>query len=203
MWLWFFQYWIITFVFMNNGDLVIRNRDGYNSDNIQNPITIVLDRLRSAFNVGNIFRIAEMCAAEQVITCGYTATPPHPKLSKTAVGTEEIIPSSHYETSLEAIQSLRKEGFQIIGIETVEGAPDIWDVELDFPVAFIFGNEALGIQHETLEACDVIAQLPSFGWKNSLNVANCAAVVVYQAIQHLQQLKKNSTDFTEELEEKK
>jgi len=200
--LWFFQRCVITFIFMNNGDLIIRNRDGYNSNDSQNPITLVLDRLRSAFNVGNIFRIAEVCAAEQVITCGYTATPPHPKITKTAVGTDEIIPSTHFETSLEAVRSLRKNGYQIIGIETVEGAPDIWNVEMNFPVAFVFGNEALGIQRETLESCDVIAQLPAFGWKNSLNVANCAAVVVYEAIQQLQKSNKTSVDLPNECEEK-
>ncbi len=68
----------------------------------------------------------------------------------------------------------------------MEDAPDIWDVELQFPVAFVFGNEALGMEKETLHSCDVIAKLPAYGWKNSLNVANCAAVVVYHAIRQLQ-----------------
>jgi len=72
-----------------------------------------------------------------------------------------------------------------VGIETVEGAPNIWETEYPFPVAFIFGNEALGVEQETLLACDQLAKLPAYGKKNSLNVANCASVVVYDAIARL------------------
>ena len=169
----------------NQEKIIIHNQDRDEPRGITHPIVIVLDRLRSAFNVGNIFRIADVCAAEKVITCGYTATPPHPKLEKTALGAEEFVESEHYETSLEAVQVLKNDGYQVIGIETVEGAPDIWDVEFDFPVAFVFGNEALGVERKTLEACDVIAKLPAFGRKNSLNVANCASAVVYRAIEQL------------------
>lgn len=168
---------------MSKEDIVIHNQDREEPRGITHPIVIVLDRLRSAFNVGNIFRIADVCAAEKVITCGYTASPPHPKLEKTALGAEEFVENEHFETSLEAVVHLKAQGYQVIGIETVEGAPDIWDVELDFPVAFVFGNEALGVERETLEACDLIAKLPAFGRKNSLNVANCASTVLYRAIE--------------------
>lgn len=168
-------------------DLVIRDRDGGNGKKVEHPIVIILDRLRSAYNVGNIFRLAEVCGVEQIATCGYTAHPPHPKITKTALGTEELVPNNHFESSLKAVDFYRNKGYQIIGIETVEDAPDIWDVPLQFPVAFVFGNEALGVDKNTLLACDVIAKLPAFGWKNSLNVANCATVVVYQAIRQLQE----------------
>jgi tRNA G18 (ribose-2'-O)-methylase SpoU len=167
-------------------EIIIHNQDKTEPTDIQHPIVIVLDKLRSAFNVGNIFRLADSCAAERVVTCGYTATPPHPKLTKTALGAEEFIDSTHYNTSLEAVRALKSEGYQVVGIETVEGAPRIWDVTFDFPVAFVFGNEALGVEKDTLEECDLIARLPAFGQKNSLNVANCASVVIYQAIQQLE-----------------
>jgi len=170
---------------MSKENIVIQNQDREEPRGITHPIVIVLDRLRSAFNVGNIFRIADVCAVEKVITCGYTASPPHPKLEKTALGAEEFVESEHYETSLEAVQALKKQGYQIVGIETVEGAPNIWDVEFRFPVVFVFGNEALGVERETLEVCDVIAKLPAFGRKNSLNVANCASTVLYEAIEQL------------------
>ncbi len=181
---------------MKRPDMVILNRDGTNIQDFEHPITIVLDRLRSAFNVGNIFRLADVCAVKQILTCGYTATPPHPKLSKTALGTEEKVQSIHFDSSLEAVQHLRESGYQTIGIETVAGAPDIWDIEFHFPVAFVFGNEALGMEKETLQSCDIIARLPAYGWKNSLNVANCAAVVVYQAIRQLKK-QQNTSDGEE------
>lgn len=166
-------------------DIIIQNRDREEPRVSSHPIVVVLDRLRSAFNVGNIFRLADTCAAERIITCGYTATPPHPKLTKTALGAEEFISSSHYETSLEAVRDLKAEGYQIVGIETVKDVPPIWEIEFDFPVAFVFGNEALGVEEETLRECDVLARLPSYGRKNSLNVANCASVVLYQALHQL------------------
>jgi len=168
-------------------DFIIHDKDGDNGREAEHPIVIVLDRLRSAYNVGNIFRLAEVCAVEQVVTCGYTAHPPHPKLAKTALGTEERVPNVHFATTLDAVTDLRDKGYQIIGIETVENVPPVWEVSLEFPVAFVFGNEALGIEKETLQVCDVIAQLPAFGWKNSLNVANCAAAVVYQAIRQFRE----------------
>jgi len=170
---------------MKNDEIKIENQDRENPPDITHPIVIVLDRLRSAFNVGNIFRVADTCAVEQIITCGYTATPPHPKLTKTALGAEEFVDSLHCDSSLEALRNLKKRGYQTVGIETVEDAPSVWEITFNFPVALVFGNEALGIEEDTLEQCDLIARLPAFGHKNSLNVANCAAVVVYQAIQQL------------------
>ena len=135
--------------------------------------------------MGNIFRLAENCAVERIITCGYTATPPHPKLVKTARGCDELVPFSHVEASLDAVRSLKDSGHQVVGVETAQGALDIWRVTFEFPVALVFGNEALGISKETLERCDVLAKLPVFGRKNSLNVSNCAAAVLYSVIQQI------------------
>ena len=149
------------------------------------PIVLVLDNLRSAYNVGNIFRLAEVCRIKQIITCGYTATPPHSKLKKTARGCDELVSYRHINTSMEAANVLKEEGFQTIAIETIKNASYIWDITFQFPTAFILGNEALGISQHTIEYCDIFARLPVFGYKNSLNVSNCAAVVLYTAIQQL------------------
>ncbi len=149
------------------------------------PIILILDNLRSAYNVGNIFRLADVCQVEEVITCGYTVTPPHPKLVKTARGCDKLVNHRHFETGLDAIISLKKSNYQIIAIETITNALPIWDIPIHFPIAFVFGNEALGISKSTLEQCDIFACLPVFGYKNSLNVANCAAVVTYNAIRRI------------------
>lgn len=149
------------------------------------PIVVVLDRLRSAYNVGNIFRLAEICRIERIITCGYTATPPHQKLAKTARGCDELVPCEHRPDALTAIQELRQAGYQTVAIETVEAAPSLWESRWQTPVAFVFGNEALGIEEEALKACDSVTQLPVYGQKNSLNVGNCAAVVLFHAVQRL------------------
>lgn len=174
-------------------EIEIINQDREKPSSVTHPIVVVLDRLRSAYNVGNIFRLADTCGAERIITCGYTATPPHKKISKTALGSEKFVDVDHFETSLEAVRHLKQEGYFLVGIETVAGAPNLWDVDLQFPVAFVLGNEALGIDKNTLAVCDSIARLPVYGIKNSLNVANCAAVVLYNAIRQYNTQKNSNS----------
>ena len=153
--------------------------------NSTHPITLILDNLRSAYNVGNIFRLAEVCRVESIITCGYTASPPHPKLRKTARGCDECVSFTRLESSFDAAKKIKQNGYQVIAVDTFENGENIWDVEFKFPVGFVFGNEANGISKNTLEYCDIYAKIPVFGYKNSMNVSNCAAVVVYTAIQNL------------------
>ena len=146
------------------------------------PVVLVLDRLRSAYNVGNLFRLAEAVQAERLVACGYTACPPHPKLVKTARGCDLLVPCEHQESAAEAVQKLRREGYAVYVVETVAGARAVWDVPLRFPAAFVFGNEALGVTPAALGGGDAVVALPCFGVKNSINVANCAAVVLYEAV---------------------
>ena len=158
------------------------------------PTVAVLDNLRSAFNVGNIFRLAETTRIESVMLCGYTATPPHPKLAKTARGCDNCVPFQHVDDTVECLNELRSKGYKIYGVETVAGAQSVWDVSFRFPAAFVFGNEALGISPAALALCDAFIKLPCFGTKNSINVGNCAAVVLYAAVQqwYPQQEKPNA-----------
>ena len=144
------------------------------------PVMIVLDNLRSAYNVGNIFRAAEATRAAGIVTCGYTATPPHVKLQKTARGCDELVPCEHFESTAEAIVSLRSRGMKVYAVETVENSRMYWDAPMDFPCAFVLGNEALGINQNALELCDGFISLPALGRKNSINVGNCAAVILFE-----------------------
>ncbi len=149
----------------------------------KHDITIVLDRLRSAHNTGNIFRIAEAIGAREIIGCGYTPLPPHPKLEKTAMGTDLMVPSRHCGTSLEAVRMLRKEGCRmILAADYLPGCRAAWETDYEFPLALVFGNEALGILPETLAECDGTVALPMFGEKSSINVGNAAAAIVYAVI---------------------
>lgn len=144
------------------------------------PVIIVLDNLRSAYNVGNIFRAAEATRAAGIVTCGYTATPPHVKLQKTARGCDELVLCEHFDSTAEAILSLRKRGMKIYAVETVEESQLYWDAQIEFPCAFVLGNEALGISQEALALCDGFISLPALGRKNSINVGNCAAVILFE-----------------------
>lgn len=143
-------------------------------------ITLVLDRLRSAHNTGNIFRIAEAIGAREIIGCGYTPMPPHPKLEKTAMGTDRMIPTRVMESSLEAVRQLRRENCKmILAAEYTPGSRFAWEMNYSFPLALVLGNEALGIQPETLAECDGVVSLPMFGAKSSINVGNAAAAILY------------------------
>ncbi len=146
------------------------------------PVVLVLDRLRSAFNVGNIFRLADAVGAAEVITCGYTAAPPHPKLEKTARGCDVIVPTRRAESAEEAVAELKARGCTVYAVETAASATTVWETTLRFPAAFVLGNEALGVSGGALALCDGIVRLPCRGVKNSVNVGNCAAVVLYEAL---------------------
>jgi 23S rRNA (guanosine2251-2'-O)-methyltransferase len=146
------------------------------------PITLVLDNLRSAFNVGSIFRTADTTRLQRIITCGYTAHPPHPRLDKTALGTVDYVETSHVESTVEAVADLQSQGVAVWALETTSKSLGYTEVEFPQPLALVLGNEALGVKREVLECCDAIVQVPVFGYKNSLNVACTAAVVVYEIL---------------------
>ncbi len=150
--------------------------------NMEKKITIVLDRLRSAHNVGNIFRIAEAVGAD-IIGCGYTPLPPHDKLAKTAMGTDLTVKSAHCENSCEAVRMLKEQGYRmVLAVESGFEEKLAWECDYEFPLALIFGNEALGINPEAIKLCDGVVSLPMFGDKASINVGNSAAAVLYAVL---------------------
>ena len=147
---------------------------------MKSSLVIVLDRLRSAHNVGNIFRLAEALGAES-IGCGATPMPPHPKLERTAMGTEQSVPFRSVAEVAEAIRILRQEGCRtILAAEPGGGVEsEAWNREYELPVAVIFGNEALGVHPEALKMVDGLVSLPMRGRKSSINVSNAAAAIMY------------------------
>lgn len=172
-------------------DIKVITGDKSSSNAEKSPLVIILDRLRSTHNVGNILRLADAVNARKVICGGYTACPPHPKLSKSAMGAEEIVDTEHAGQAAEAAEMIKNDGYEIVGVETVESAISVWDFQFKEKTCFIFGNEALGLQDETLKKCDRFISLPSFGLKNSINVANCASVVMYR---YAEQFSKNRVE---------
>lgn len=153
-------------------------------------ITLVLDRLRSAFNTGNIFRLAEGTGVKEILCCAYTPAPPHPRLEKTAKGTDKTVPCRCFANTVDAVRALQKEGVKVIAVEAVEGAPYVWDHDFTFPAALVLGNEALGVDEEVLKLCDGVVRLPMLGSKSSVNVANCAAAVLYNILERYEYRKE-------------
>ena len=139
-------------------------------------LVLILDRLRSAHNTGNIFRIAEALGA-MVVPCGYTPCPPHPKLEKTAMGTDKTVEWMHFETSAEAVDHFHAKGFTVLAAEP--GGSEAWEMDFPSPLAIIFGNEALGVSADALEKADGIVSLAMHGGKASVNVGNAAAAITY------------------------
>jgi len=146
------------------------------------PVTLVLDNLRSAFNVGSIFRTADTARLQRIITCGYTAHPPHPRLDKTALGTVDYVDCVHAQSTREAVTDLQSQGVFVWALETTSESRCYTQVSYPRPVALVLGNEALGVERDVLDQCDALLEVPVFGYKNSLNVACTAAVVVYEIL---------------------
>ncbi len=146
------------------------------------PVSLVLDNLRSAFNVGSIFRLADAVRVKEIITCGYTAHPPHPKLEQTALGATAFVPWRAVPQTTTALQELKANGVQVVALETAANAQPYDHFPFRAPLALVLGNEALGVSQSTLQACEAIIALPVFGFKNSINVAAAAAVVLYDLV---------------------
>ena len=147
------------------------------------PLTVVLDNVRSAINVGSIFRTAECLGVAEIMLCGYTATPEHPKVHKAAMGTAEAIRHQWFAHLEEAVAVLRTNKVSIIAVETCRGADNIGSVT--YPqgkLALLFGNEQHGLGVAALSAADHIAKIPMMGNKNSLNIAVAAGIMIHSVI---------------------
>ena len=166
--------------------LRVKNTDNQKKkSSIQNDLVIVLDNLRSASNIGNIYRLAEALNIKAIYPCGYTAHPPHPKIAKTARNTELETPTHHFVTTSQACQKLKEQNYKLVAVETTSHSIDFWEFSFEIKTALIFGNEALGIEQQILQLCDAIVQLPLLGRKNSINVANCASALLFKAVRDI------------------
>jgi 23S rRNA (guanosine2251-2'-O)-methyltransferase len=154
------------------------------------PLTVVLDSIRSAFNVGGIFRTAECFGVERMILCGYTPLPDQPQVKKAALGTDTRLDWRYEEDILAAIKTLRASGVTCYALETVAGAPSIAETVFKFPAALVLGNERFGLNSEVIAACDAVLRIPLFGLKNSLNVVSAFSIASYAIRNH------RNTDIT-------
>ncbi|MBD3421861.1 MAG: TrmH family RNA methyltransferase [Chitinivibrionales bacterium] len=151
----------------------------------KHPLYFVLHNLRSAFNVGSIFRTCDILRVAGLYLCGYTAYPPHVKLEKTSLRTIDFVPWKHYDSTIAAVRDLKKRGVTIWAAETTSISKAYDKITCPQKLAIILGNEALGVSQEILDACDDIVEIPTFGLKNSLNVAAACAVLGYKALESM------------------
>ena len=140
------------------------------------PFVVVADNVRSAFNMGGIFRTADFFGAERIVLCGYSPTPENAQVKKTALGADESTPWEHVGDVRDAIDRLRAEGRRIYALETVDGATDIAHAGIVFPCAVLLGNERFGLDPDVVAMADEVLEIRSHGMKNSLNVVSAFAI---------------------------
>ncbi len=146
------------------------------------PLVAVLDNLRSAFNVGSIFRTSEAARVEELLLCGITPYPPHPQLDRTGLGTVDRVRWRHLVSTGDAVRELRQAGTPVWAVELTERARSLREVRFPRPVAVVFGHETAGVGREVLDQVDEVVEIPLYGRKNSLNVASAFAVVVFEIL---------------------
>lgn len=145
-------------------------------------IYAVLDNVRSLYNVGAIFRSSDGVLLKKLYLCGITGYPPRKEISKTALGAEELVPFEYKEEAVSAVKELKKRGVQIVVVELTQGAMPYHKARYKFPVCFIFGHEVFGISDELVNLADMAIEVPMLGRANSLNVATCYGIIVYDAL---------------------
>ncbi|OSZ80357.1 RNA methyltransferase [Chitinophagaceae bacterium IBVUCB2] len=148
------------------------------------PVIVVLENIRSAYNVGSVFRTSDAFLIEAIHIVGYTAQPPHKEIKKTALGAEESVEWKHFTTSAEAIDELRIQGFNVYAAEQAEGSYKLNAIgfDADEKIAVIFGNEVTGVEQTTIALCDGCIEIPQLGMKHSLNIATAVGVVLWELV---------------------
>ncbi len=137
----------------------------------RNKFFVICDNLRSLENIGSIFRTADALLVDKIYLCGISGKPPHPKISKTALGAEKTVPFEYVPQALRLVKEIKQEGFTIVALEVTKNSLPYDRYSPTFPLALIVGNEVRGISKSLLKSADVVISLPLLGKKESLNVA--------------------------------
>ena len=150
------------------------------------PIIAVLENIRSAYNVGSVFRTADAFLLKGIYITGYTAKPPHKEIRKTALGAEESVDWKYFANAQLAIEELRSEGYSVFSVEQTEKSIQLkeFSPENGEKIALIFGNEVTGVEQSTIKLCDGTIEIPQAGMKHSLNVSVAAGIVLWSVSQN-------------------
>ncbi|MEO9805126.1 MAG: RNA methyltransferase [Reichenbachiella sp.] len=150
----------------------------------KNDVILILDNVRSLNNVGSAFRTSDAFNVKKIYLCGITGQPPHRDINKTALGATETVEWEHVETTLEVIEKLKQENWQVMAVEQAEGSLMLNEFRpiADEKYAFIFGNEVFGVEQEAVSASDRCLEIPQYGTKHSLNISVTIGVVLWHYI---------------------
>ena len=153
----------------------------------KNSVIAILENIRSAYNVGSVFRTADAFLIESVYITGYSAKPPHKEITKTALGAQDSVDWKYFECARDAIEELRNKDYKIFAVEQAMDSVSLESLQsLSLEkVAFVFGNEVKGVEEETILCCDGCIEIPQFGMKHSLNISVAAGIVLWEAVKKL------------------
>lgn len=154
----------------------------------KNPITIILDNVLDTYNVGSIFRLADAVAAEQVIVCGATLTPPNSRIKKASINTWQWVSWQYAPSASVAITRLKRQApsTAIVAVEQDPRSQPYYQVKYEFPLAIVVGNETSGVSKDVLDVADMIVELPMWGINKSLNVMVSCGIILYQIMKKQQ-----------------
>lgn len=151
------------------------------------PITVILDNIRSAMNVGSFFRTADAFAIKKLVLCGISAQPPHREITKTAIGATHSVDWEYHQDILSYLDSIKGENVQIIGVEQTDSSLPLSDFEPNRPeIVLVFGNEVQGLGEGVLPKLDLAVEIPQYGTKHSLNVSVCAGIVIHEVLRKME-----------------
>tara|TARA_A100001011_G_C14309399_1_gene844808 strand:- start:1613 stop:2158 length:546 start_codon:yes stop_codon:yes gene_type:complete len=148
------------------------------------PVSFLLENVRSAYNVGSIFRTADGMGAKKIYLSGYTCYPPQKDLSKTALGSEKTVNWEHHENPIEMAQAIKDKNIKLVLLEHTYNSKTIYEQDWDFPMCIVLGNEVDGVSDQLIKMCDIHAEIPMRGIKQSLNVATAAGIIGYEVLRY-------------------
>ena len=148
------------------------------------PLIVVLDNVRSLYNVGSVFRTCDAFRLEAVYLCGITAAPPHPEIHKTALGAEDSVSWTSFERTEDAVRKLQSEGYTVLAVEQCEGSTMLQDFKTiaGKKYAIVLGNEVKGVNQAVVDQCDGCLEVPQYGTKHSMNVSVTAGIVIWATV---------------------
>lgn len=152
------------------------------------PLVVVLDNVRSLYNVGSVFRTSDAYRVQKIWLCGLTSTPPNAEIHKTALGAEFSVEWGSAPDTLQVVRDLQADGYTVFAVEQVEGSVSLEDLKLDASkkYAVVMGHEVNGVQQSVVDASDFCLELPQYGTKHSLNVSVTTGIVIWEFFKQLQ-----------------
>ena len=164
---------------LKNKDLQRINIEAFKSAE-KTPITIVLNNVRSALNVGSVFRTSDAFLIENIILCGITATPPNKEIRKAALGSTDSVNWKYIKNTTDAVKQLIKDGYYVVGIEQADKSTKLNEFKLPKkPIAIIMGNEVNGVDQKAIDLCNEVIEIPQFGTKHSINISVTTGIVIW------------------------